>query len=99
MRGPSKKKKHAYVVDDRRIDVGGLEEVDDSAGRLYAVRACERSLQGMPFDLVKQVNLRVEWMRERPLGVAIMSITASHVLSAAICASDSSPVSTSINPL
>ena len=44
LRGLSKKKKHAYVVDDRRIDVGGLEEVDDSAGRLYAVRGCERSL-------------------------------------------------------
>ena len=42
--------------------------------------------------LRKLMTLRVEWMRERPLGVAIMSITASHVLSAAICASDSSPV-------
>ena len=38
MRGPFKKK-NAYVVDDRRIDVGGLEEVDDSAGRVDAREA------------------------------------------------------------
>ena len=38
LRGPFKKK-NAYVVDDRRIDVGGLEEVDDSAGRVDAREA------------------------------------------------------------